>query len=137
MNNYQEMKKGIEKHQKDLEIANRKSLELDNNSNEVKEIIDNLKPTITNKEKYVIKQDDKDKIDKFLQQVNNTNNEYKKIKELSVTLNNVDDELNSNRDKIKTLTENNDALSLRVSSLEKKINSKDAEIEDLREENKT
>ena len=38
---------------------------------------------------------------------------------------------------IKTLTESNDALSLRVSSLEKKINSKDAEIEDLREENKS
>lgn len=39
--------------------------------------------------------------------------------------------------KIKTLTESNDALSLRVSSLEKKINGKDAEIEDLREENKS
>jgi len=38
---------------------------------------------------------------------------------------------------IKTLTESNDALSLRVSSLEKKINSKDAEIEELREENKS
>ena len=137
MGNYIEMQEELSKNKERLEIANKKSLELDNNSNEVKEIIDNLKPTITNKEKYVIKQDDKDKIDKFLQQVNNTNNEYKKIKELSVTLNNVDDELNSNRDKIKTLTENNDALSLRVSSLEKKINSKDAEIEDLREENKT
>ena len=135
MGNYQEMKKGIEKHKNDLEKANNKSLELDNNSNAVKKIIDNLKPTFTNKEKYVINQDDKDKIDKFLQQVNDTNNEYKKVKELSITLNNVDDELNSNRDKIKTLTENNDALSLRVSSLEKKINSKDAEIEDLREEN--
>ena len=135
MSNYQEMKKGIEKHQKDLEIANKKSLDLDNNSNEVKDIIDNLKPTFTNKEKYVINQEDKDKIDKFLQQVNNTNNEYKKVKELSITLNNVDEELNSNRDKIKTLTENNDALSLRVSSLEKKINSKNAEIEDLSEEN--
>ena len=57
------------------------------------------------------------------------------MQELSITLNNVDDELNSNSDKIKTLTESNDALSLRVSSLEKNNNSKDAEIEDLREEN--
>lgn len=137
MGNYQEMKKGIEKHQKDLEIANKKSLDLDNNSNEVKDIIDNLKPTFTNKEKYVINQEDKDKTDKFLKQVNDTNNEYNKIKELSITLNNVDEELNSNRNMIKTLTESNDALSLRVSSLEKKINNKDAEIEDLREENKT
>ena len=137
MDNYQEMKKGIEKHQKDLELANKKLLELDNNSNEIKNIINNLKPTITNKEKYVINQDDRDKIDKFLKKVNDTNNEYNKIKELSITLNNVDEELNSNRNKIKTLTESNDALSLRVSSLEKKINSKDAELEDLREENKS
>ena len=85
----------------------------------------------------MINQDDKDKIDKILKQVNDTNNEYNKIKELSITLNNVNEELNSNRNMIKTLTESNDALSLRVSSLEKKINSKDAEIEDLREENKS
>ena len=57
------------------------------------------------------------------------------MQDLSITLNNVDEELNINRDKIKTLTENNDAFPLRVSSLEKKINSKDAEIEDLREKN--
>ena len=109
MDNYIEMKKGIEKHQEDLEIANNKSIELDNNSNKVKEIVDNLKPTLTNKEKHVIKQDDKEKIVNFLEQVNNTNSEYKKMQELSIILNNVDEELNNNRDKVKTLTENNEA----------------------------
>ena len=49
MDNYIEMKKGIEKHQKDLEVSNNKLIELDNNSNKVKEIVDNLKPTLTNK----------------------------------------------------------------------------------------
>lgn len=127
MDNYIEMKKGIEKHQKDLEVANNKSIELDNNSNKVKEIVDNLKPTLSNKKKYVIKQEDK-KIVNFLEQVNNTNSEYKKKQELSVTLNNVDKELNNNRDKIKTLTENNKALSLRVSTLEKKIDKKDTNL---------
>lgn len=124
MNNYVEMKKGIEKHQEDLDKANKKSLELDNNSNEVKEIVNSLKTTITSKDKYVLKQDDKDKILNFLQQVNDTNSEYKKMKELSITLNNVDEELNNNKDEIKTLTENNSALNLRVSTLEKKINKK-------------
>ena len=33
MDNYIEMKKGIEKHQKDLEVSNNKLIELDNNSN--------------------------------------------------------------------------------------------------------
>lgn len=59
MDNYIEMKKGIEKHQKDLEVSNNKLIELDNNSNKVKEIVDNLKPTLSNKKKYVIKQEDK------------------------------------------------------------------------------
>ena len=135
MGNYQEMKKGIEKHQKDLEAVNNKSIELDNNFNKVKEIIDNLKPTLTNKEKYVIKQEDKDKIINFLEQVNSTNSDYKKVQKLSITLNNVDEELNNNRDKIKTLTENNNALSLRVSTLEDKIDKKDEEIQELKEEN--
>lgn len=46
-----------------LEIANKKSLELDNNSNEVKDIVHNLKNTFTNKDKYVLNKEDKDKID--------------------------------------------------------------------------
>lgn len=46
-----------------LEIAIKKSLELDNNSNEVKDIVNNLKNTFTNKDKYVLNKDDKDEID--------------------------------------------------------------------------
>jgi len=38
---YAEMQEEISKNQERLEKANRKSLELDNNSNEVKEIVDN------------------------------------------------------------------------------------------------
>src|SRR5699024_4590072 len=59
MDGYIEMKEEISKNQERLEIANKKSLELDNNSNDIKEIIDNLKTTITNKDKYVLKQDEK------------------------------------------------------------------------------
>ena len=97
---------------KRLEIANKKSLELDNNSNKVKDIVNNLKTTFTNKDKYVLNKDDKDKIDKFLQQVDSTNNEYKKIQKLFITLNDVEIELKENREKVKILTENNDALKM-------------------------
>ena len=43
--------------------------------------------------------------------------EYKKMQNLSVTLNNVDTELQDNREKIKILTENNNALNIKVKSL--------------------
>ena len=40
---------------------------------------------------------------------------------LSITLNDVETELKENREKVKILTENNDALNIKVKSLEKKI----------------
>lgn len=135
MDGYMEMQEEISKNQERLEKANVKSKELDNNSNEVKDIVDNLKTTLTSKDKYVLKQDDKDKINKFIQQVNTTNDEYKKMQKLSVTLNNVDTELQENREKIKILTENNDALNIKVKSLEKKIDKQEDEIDNLKEEN--
>lgn len=136
MTNYQTMKEELNKNKEALEIASKKSNELDNNSNEVKNIVDSLKTTITNKDKYILKQEDKDKIDKFIQQVDSTNNEYKKMQELSITLNNVDTELQENREKIKILTENNKALTLKVDTLSKNIDNKNKEVKELKSENK-
>lgn len=135
MVNYIEMQEELSKNKERLEIANKKSLELDNNSNEVKDIVNNLKTTLTNKDKYVLKQTDKDKIDKFIQQVDSTNKEYKKMQKLSITLNDVENELIENREKVKILTENNDALNIKVKSLEKKIDKQEDEIDDLKEKN--
>ena len=135
MGNYIEMQEELSKNKERLEIANKKSLELDNNSNEVKDIVNNLKTTFTNKDKYVLNKDDKDKIDKFIQQVDSTNKEYKKMQKLSITLNDVETELKENREKVKILTENNDALNIKVKSLEKKIDKQEDEIDDLKEKN--
>ena len=135
MDDYMEMKEHLERNQERLEIANKKSLELDNQTKEVKEIINDLKTTLTSKEKYVLKQEDKEKLVSYIDSVSKTNDEYKKIQTLSVTLNNVETEIKENRNKIKTLTENNEALTLRVENLAKNIKSKDKEIEELKEEN--
>lgn len=135
MGNYIEMQEELSKNKERLEIANKKSLELDNNSNEVKDIVNNLKTTFTNKDKYVLNKDEKDKIVNFLQQVDSTNKEYKKMQKLSITLNDVDTELQENKEKIKILTENNDALNIKVKSLENKVNKQKDEIDDLKEKN--
>jgi hypothetical protein len=135
MDNYMEMKEQLEKNQESLEIANRKALELDNHTKEVKKIINDLKTTLTSKEKYVLKQEDKDKLVSYVDSVSKTNEEYKNIQTLSVTLNNVDTEIKENHEKIKTLTENNEALTLRVENLTKTISNKDKKIEELKEEN--
>ncbi len=135
MDDYMEMKEHLEKNQEKLDIANKKSLELDNHTKEVKEIIDDLKPAMLKKDNYVLKQEDKEKLVSYIDSVSKTNDEYKKIQTLSVTLNNVDTKIKENHNKIKTLTENNEALTLRVETLIKNIKSKDKEIEELKEEN--
>lgn len=135
MDNYEEMQEQLERNQEKLEIANKKAIELDNSSKEAKDIINDLKTTITSKEKYVLKQEDKDKLISYIDSVSKTNEEFKQIQTLSVTLSNVDDELKENREKVKLLTENNEALILRVETLAKNVKTKDKEIEELKEEN--
>ncbi len=135
MDDYMEMKEHLEKNKKRLEVANKKALELDNHTKEVKEIIDELKATMLKKDNYILKQEEKDKLVSYIDSVSKTNEEYKKIQTLSVTLNNVDTEIKENHEKIKTLTENNEALTLRVETLTKNIKNKDEKIEELKEEN--
>jgi regulator of replication initiation timing len=132
MTNYIEMKKELEKNNKNLEQANKKSLELKQNSKDIKDKIENLKSSKLNKDNYVLSKEDKNLFINFIEQVDNTNKEYDKIQTLSKTLNNVNDELQDNRKKIKTLTENNEALNLRVNTLNKTIKEKDNEISFLK-----
>ena len=51
------MKEELSKNKERLEIANKKSLQLDNDSNEIKQLMNNLKTTFTNKDKYVLNKD--------------------------------------------------------------------------------
>ena len=134
MDNYMEMKEQLEKNQENLEKANKKSLELNNKSKEFKEIISDLKPTLIKKDNYILKQEDKDKIEKYINQVDKTNDEYKNIQTLSITLNNVDTQIQENQKEIQTLTENNEALQLRVDALTRNNKVKDKQIKDLKEE---
>ena len=135
MDNYQEMVDELDKHQDNLNKANEKSIKLDNYFNEVKGIVENLKNSLGSKDKYVLTKDDKDKLLNYIDNVNDTNNDYKNMKRLSNTLNNVDKELKENRDIINTLTENNEVLNLRVNTLTNKLTEKEEEIDNLTSDN--
>ena len=135
MDNYTLMKELLDKNQQKLEQANKKSLELKESTKDVKILIKDLKTALTSKDKYILKQEDKDKIINFIDKVDKTNNEYQNIQELSTTLTNVDEELKYNREQINILTENNNSLELRVETLDDKVKTKDDEIKELKEEN--
>ena len=132
MDNYIEMKKQLEKNTESLERANKKSLELKQNSKDIKDKIDKLKASKLNKDNYILSKEDKESFIDFINNVDSTNKEYDKIQTLSTTLTNVDDQIKDKNDKIKTLTENNEALSLRVKTLEKNNKEKDNQIISLK-----
>ena len=132
MDNYIEMKKQLEKNNESLERVNKKSLELKQNSKNIKDKIETLKVSKLNKDNYILSKEDKESFIDFINNVDNTNKEYDKIQTLSNTLINVDDQIKNKNKKIKTLTENNEALSLRVKTLEKSNNEKDKEIISLK-----
>ena len=132
MDNYIELKKQIEKNNKALKEANKKSLELKQDSKDIKDKINKLKVSKLNKDNYILSKDDKDSFIKFIKQVDNTNDEYDKIQTLSNTLINANEELKNKDKQIKTLTENNKAFNLRVDTLNNTIKEKDNEISFLK-----
>ena len=132
MDNYIEIKKQLEKNTENLEKANKKSLELKQNYKDIKDKIDKLKISKLNKDNYILSKSDKDTLIYFINQVDNTNKEYDKIQNLSNTLTNVDEQFKEKEKTIKTLTENNIALTLRVKTLNNNIKEKDKEISFLK-----
>ena len=136
MSNYQAMKEELNKNKEALEIASKKSSELDKTTNDIKDTINNLKKAPIVKNTYTISESDRNKIIDYVDKVQDTNKDFKKTEMLSVTLNNVDTELQENREKIKILTENNKALTLKVDTLSKNIDNKNKEIKELKNDNK-
>ena len=140
MDNYLEMQNQIELNKNKLEEIDNKAQALDNNSNEVNSIINNLKKAPLSKDKYIIDEEEKDKIINYINNVNETNNNYKSMKELSITLNNVDNDLKECRNTITVLEQNNKALELRNTNLKndnKKLKEKNTllqnELDNLKE----
>ena len=130
VDNYVEMQEAIERHQMNIDKANESSKELEKNTNNIKDIVNDLKNVSLSKSNYILKQEDKDKLINYLNKVDKTNNDYKTIQDLSVSLKDISTELSESKETIKVLKESNDALELRNTNL-KNENSK------LKEKNKS
>lgn len=142
MTNYNELKKELETNKEQVEITNRKSLELDNSTNEVKNIVSNLKNSSLRKENYILKEEDKNTLINYFDKVDKTNNDFKKINNISSILNTIEEELKDKNNNIQYLTEKNNALYIRIDSLSSEninqsniIKKQNKEINNLKEEN--
>lgn len=135
MENYQKMKKSIEVHQNTLNKAKDKTDNLKNSTKEIRDILKNLKSKGLIKNQLVLDVVDRDKAIVFIDLIDKTIAEYENIQELTVILKEVETELLNNRDRIGLLLKNNEELNSEVDNLKDKIESKDEEINDLKEKN--
>ena len=80
MINYQDTKDLIEKNQKNLEIINSNSIELDKDTINIKDKILTLKKASLKKDTYLLSNEDKKALENYIDKIDKTNNEYKKNK---------------------------------------------------------
>lgn len=135
MINYQDTKDLIEKNQKNLKIINNNSIELDKDTINIKDKILNLKKASLKKDTYLLSKEDKKILENYIDKIDKTNNEYKKINGLSSSLNSLNQTIKEDKKAIKVLTENNKALELRVKNLTFKAENQEELISDLKQDN--
>ena len=88
MNEYKKFKREQEKYKKQLKELNSKTDELQNKSNEISDIIDNLKPTIINKNNFTISNEEVNKIKKYIEQTNDTTSNLRNANDINIILKN-------------------------------------------------
>lgn len=135
MSNYQDTKDLIEKNQKNLEIINNNSIELDKDTINIKDKILTLKKASLKKDTYLLSNEDKKILENYIDKIDKTNNEYKKINGLSSSLNSLNQTIKEDKKAIRVLTENNKALELRVKNLTFKTENQEELISDLKQDN--
>lgn len=103
MRDYNKFIKEQEKHKKQLKELNDKANQLHTKSNEINDIINNLKPTIMNKNNYTILNDDINKIKKYIEQTNDTTSNLKDSNDINVILDKYEQDLKNHSNEVKEL----------------------------------
>ena len=86
MVNYREIKKQLTKKEQKLEKANIQTRELDNTSKDINTILDNLKPTLMNKNNMVISNEDVQKIKNYAEDVKDVTKTVRSVNDLNMAI---------------------------------------------------
>ena len=86
MGNYREIKKQLKQKEQKLEKANNQTKQLDNTSNDINTILDNLKPTLMNKNNMVISNEDVQKIKNYAEDVKDITQTVRSVNDLNMAI---------------------------------------------------
>ena len=134
MLHYNELVIEYDNHQKLIEQANNKTKKLDNKSNEVKEILTNLKQQPLNKNNSVISNENKQILLGYIEEVNKTNQNVRDIANFTISLDKVKEDLEDNQERIEELETIKYEQKLKIDSLEISVNTKQQKIEKQKED---
>ena len=86
MDGYKDYKKQLKRKEQKLAKANEQTKKLDNSSKDINKILDNLKPTLMNKNNMVISSEDVQKIKNFTKDVKDTNKTVRSVNDLNLAI---------------------------------------------------
>ena len=86
MDGYKDFKKQLKQKEQKLAKANEQTEKLDNESKNINRILDNLKPTLMNKNNMVISSEDIQEIKNFTRDVKDTNKTIKSVNDLNLAI---------------------------------------------------
>lgn len=131
MQGYRELKKEQEKNAKKLKEANNKSEKLNYKSEEINNIIDNLKPSTFNKNNKQISNEDVEKIKNYAKEVEDTTRSIKGVNNLNVIIDNIEKnykDLVNDRDRLYYSNNEKDTI---IANLKEEIEFKNKKINKL------
>ena len=141
MGNYRKIKKQLAKKEQKLEKASIQTKELDNTSNDINKILDNLKPTLINKNNMVISSEDVQKIKNYTEDVKNITQTVRSVNDLNMAIKDfehsafeIEKENRSLKYEIELKDNEIDSLKKELSTKDKIIDKLQAEKEKLKEE---
>ena len=134
MGNYREIKKQIKQKEQKLAKANNQTKQIDNTSKDINIILDNLKPTLMNKNNMIISSEDVQKIKNYTKDVRDITTTVRSVNDLNMAIKDFEHsafEIDKENRSLKYQLELKDD---EIGNLKSKLSSKDKIINKLREE---
>ena len=141
MGNYREIKKQLKQKEQKLEKANTQTKKLDNSSNDINTILNNLKPTLMNKNNMVISNEDIQKIKRYTKDVKDITQTVRSVNDLNMAIKDfehsafeIEKENHSLKYEIELKDNEIGSLKNEISTKDKIINKLQAEKEKIKQE---
>lgn len=134
MGDYKKIKKQLEQKEQKLAKANKQTKILDNESTNINEILDNLKPTLMNKNNMVISSEDVQKLKSYTNDVKDTTKTIRSVNDLNMAIKDFEHSAFKISQENRSLKYQLELKDDEIGKLKNELSAKDKVIGKLREE---